>query len=124
MKLRPHHLFCTLGYQGYGYSDEFVSNMDYITNSLNETLEIELTIDTDDICSCCPKKLDENLCIENESVLSYDRKVLDTFNLEEKNYNYGYLFNYIKSKATLENINYICSDCSWLNSCTYRSKLL
>ncbi len=124
MKLRPHHLFCTLGYQGYGYSEEFVKNMDYITSELKSDLQIELSIDTDDICEYCPKRLGDNLCIENESVLSYDKKVLETFNLKEKSYNYGELLEYLKSIATLEKLNYVCSDCSWLESCTYRNKLL
>ncbi len=124
MKLRPHHLFCTLGYQGYGYSEDFVKNMDFITSTLSPNLQIQLAVGTDDICAHCPKKLGENLCIENESVLSYDSKVLSTFNLVEKTYNYGELLDYIKSQATLEKLNYICSDCSWLETCTYRSKLL
>ncbi len=124
MKIRPHHLFCTLGYQGYGYNDDFVKNMDKITSSLSPELQIDLKIDTDDICAHCPKKLGENLCLENESVLSYDNKVLATFNLKEKTYIYGELLDYIKSQATLEKLTYICSDCSWLESCTYRNKLL
>ncbi|MDD7224175.1 MAG: DUF1284 domain-containing protein, partial [Lachnospiraceae bacterium] len=30
--LRPHHLLCTQGYSGKGYSDDFVENMDKIVD--------------------------------------------------------------------------------------------
>lgn len=37
IKLRPHHLLCTQGYSGNGYSDNFVKNMDYITEMLRNS---------------------------------------------------------------------------------------
>jgi len=34
IKLRPHHLLCTKGYGGMGYSEGFVENMTAITTHL------------------------------------------------------------------------------------------
>lgn len=34
IKLRPHHLLCTQGYSGKGYSREFVENMTEIVKSI------------------------------------------------------------------------------------------
>ena len=60
IKLRPHHLLCTQGYSGKGYSDDFVENMDKIVDYLrnNEDAKIMLKFGDDDLCSRCP-----NICI-------------------------------------------------------------
>ncbi len=121
MILRPHHLLCTLGYIGKGYSEDFVKNMDIITKKLseNKNLKVFLKVTTDDICICCPKKVTENVCIEDSSVLDYDKKVLEVFNLEQKEYSYSFLLNHIAKNATVENLKYICGDCSWYNDCKF-----
>lgn len=126
MILRPHHLLCTLGYQGLGYSKNFVENMNYIVNELNQNnnLIISLKIYTDDICKYCPKMLEENNCIENDSVLLYDKKVLEEFSLEQKNYLYKDLLKILKEKSNEKKLNYICGDCSWFNDCLVRKNLL
>lgn len=115
MRLRPHHLLCTQGYSGKGYSEEFVKNMDDIVQRLrseNET-SIDIVYSTDDICSCCPDRLGTDLCRENEKVKQFDKKVADYFHLEEKTYIYQELTAYIRSQMTLEILADICSGCSW-----------
>ena len=59
MRLRPHHLLCTQGYSGKGYSPEFVKNMDAVVRRLRteQKTPIELVFSTDDLCSCCPDML-------------------------------------------------------------------
>ncbi len=118
MILRPHHLLCTLGYKGLGYNKEFVKNMDAITSILNKgNIYIDLVIGTDDICKYCPKKLKKDVCVENDSVNEYDKKVMEVFKLEEKTYTYKELLSIIKESSTAESISYICSDCSWKKDC-------
>lgn len=52
IKLRPHHLLCTQGYSGKGYSREFVENMTEIVKSIkNEKVQVQLIFSEDDICS-------------------------------------------------------------------------
>lgn len=121
MKLRPHHLMCTQGYSGKGYSDNFVKNMDYITRSLrsNKNILVELVFSTDDICSNCPNMLGANLCDTNNKVKSIDDKMIKYFNLEEKVYNYNEIVNFIKENITEEIMDDICGDCNWysISSC-------
>lgn len=119
MILRPHHLLCTLRYKGLGYSQDFINNMDYIVNEINNnsSLMIDLKIFTDDICIYCPKKIGENNCIENDSVLEYDKKVLEVFSISEKMYLYKDLIGILKENYTEENLKYICGDCSWFKDC-------
>ena len=59
LKLRPHHINCIYFYRGLGYSNEFVKNMDKIVNELksNDDIKIKFVKSCDDICECCPNKL-------------------------------------------------------------------
>lgn len=84
MKLRPHHLLCTQGFSGKGYDDNFVKNMLAITKYLrnNPNPIIEIVFSTDDICCCCPNKINENICKDQYKVNSFDEKVIKYFNIE------------------------------------------
>ena len=115
MKLRPHHLLCTQGYSGKGYSEEFVENMTAITNLLRSGVDttVDLVFSTDDICTKCPMMLDEDLCEDNEKVKGMDQKVIDYFSLEEKSYIYQDITREINAKMTTSMMDDICSECSW-----------
>ncbi len=114
IKLRPHHLLCTQGYSGKGYSEGFVDNMSTVVDRLrNGNDEIQIVFNTDNICRSCPEKLGENLCKSQEKVLRYDSKVVKYFGIEEKNYHYREIIKEIDSKMTGEMMDDICGDCGW-----------
>lgn len=117
MKLRPHHLMCTQSYRGKGYDENFVKAMDIITDELrnNKDCLINIVFSTDDICIACPNMIDINLCKTNEKVNNIDKKVIKYFKLEEKEYRYKDLVEYIKNNITIDIINDICSECEWYN---------
>lgn len=123
MKLRPHHLMCTQSYSGKGYNENFVKAMDKITYELRNNKEylINIVFSTDDICVACPNMLDINLCKTNEKVNNIDSKVIKYFNLEEKEYIYKDIVNYIKNNITLEIMDDICKECEWYNISECRS---
>lgn len=115
MKLRPHHLLCTQGYEGKGYSDAFVENMTAITDLLRsgERARIDLVFSTDDICAKCPMMLDVDRCEANEKIKRLDQKVVHYFGLEEKSYIYQEIVCEINTKITASIMDDICSECSW-----------
>ncbi len=115
MRLRPHHLLCTQGYSGKGYSNDFVQNMTEITNCLHSEahVTVDIVFSTDDICERCPKKLGANLCSDNCKVNEFDRKVIQYFTLEEKRYNYHALVQEINMQMTETMLSDICATCSW-----------
>lgn len=121
MKLRPHHLLCTQGYSGKGYNETFVDNMNRLVKKLRseERTDIELVFGTDDLCDSCPNKNANDTCETNGKVTSIDQKVIDYFNLEEKHYIYQDLTKQIKENITEEQMQDICSTCSWykISSC-------
>lgn len=114
-KLRPHHLLCTQGYSGKGYDEKFVEQMDIVVDELRNVpgTKIKLVCNTDDLCVNCPNKVAENQCTTQEKVAGFDRKTMEVFGLEEKEYVYSEVVEHIKSIATEEKLAYICKDCSW-----------
>lgn len=126
MMLRPHHLLCTQGYSGKGYSDAFVQNMTAITNRLRNEVDVVVNIifSTDDICAKCPKMIDTGLCKDNDKVESFDKKLIDYFDLEEKSYIYQDIIREIDSKMTETIMEDICSNCCWYPVSACKSKIL
>ena len=124
MRLRPHHLLCTQGYSGKGYSPEFVKNMNAITNTLrtDPAARVKIVFSTDDICACCPKKLGENLCERNDKVKGIDQKVIGYFGIVEKEYMYREITAKISAAMTPEIMDDICGECSWypISACKRR----
>src|SRR6185437_8156164 len=78
LKFRPHHFLCTVGYQGKGYSKEFVENYDRIAADLKESgpagddTVIEVVAKTDSICAPCPSKRGD-LCETQNKIDQLDR---------------------------------------------------
>jgi len=115
MKLRPHHLLCTQSYEGKGYSDEFVENMNAITARLRgETgVEVEIICSTDEICEKCPRMQDTDYCVTNDKVKRLDSKVMEYFEVEEKTYVYKDIIREIGEKITADILDDICGGCEW-----------
>ena len=124
--LRGHHLLCLQGFQGYGYDNTFVENMEMINRARKtENVTVELTNSPDDICRSCPN-LKNNLCeneTQNQRIIDMDNEVLlkldtskeyDSIDLFE---NVEKLFN---SKKSVYNI---CSNCMWHDECLFYQKL-
>lgn len=115
MKLRPHHLLCTQGYEGRGYDDDFVENMTAITTHLrnDDRAVVEIVFGADDICSKCPRMTDDGLCERNDKVERFDQKVIAYFGIEEKSYIYQDIIREINTKMTVSMMDDICSSCEW-----------
>jgi hypothetical protein len=90
IKLRPHHLLCTQGYSGKGYSDAFVSNMDDVVERLrsNQDEKVEIVFTTDNLCENCPSKISNGVCESDDKVLRFDKGVIDALGLDEGIYSY------------------------------------
>jgi len=118
MRLRPHHLLCTQSYEGKGYSPAFIKNMTAITDYLRNSHrpEIEIVFTTDDICLCCPKKIGDDMCEQNDKVKRMDEKVTTYFSVEEEKYNYNEITAKINAAMTVEMMDDICGHCSWYSA--------
>ncbi|MCL2857881.1 MAG: DUF1284 domain-containing protein [Oscillospiraceae bacterium] len=126
MKLRPHHLLCTQGYSGKGYSPEFVENMNAVTGVLrtDPAARVAVVFSTDDICAHCPQKLGEDVCAQGSKVKRIDQKVIDYFCIEEKEYVYREITAKISAVMTREMMDDICGECNWYPISACKRKVL
>ena len=125
IELRAHHLLCTVLYQGKGYSEQFVHNMDNVVDALkNGHNQIKVVTRPDIICSECPNAMEDGSCAldgekvnesaDAKSIASLDENVFTFFELEpEKIYEVSEIFTIVQSKITPEFFNLCCGECRW-----------
>ena len=126
VRLRAHHLMCMQGFQGHGYSEEFVDNMARIVQLLGDEPHTELTLLTgpDDICAACPH-LEGDACVKDdgaeEEVLAMDRMVLEALGATA-----GDVLPAVEAIDRLdealagrEDAGRICGDCQWGDQCLW-----
>ena len=115
IRLRPHHLLCTQGYSGKGYSTEFVQNMSAIVHSLRNVpgTRIRLVFGSDSLCAHCPHHTADDLCEAQEKVSRFDRKTVEYFGLHEGEYVYQDLIRAIDAQMTPAMLEDICRGCAW-----------
>ncbi|MDF2503348.1 MAG: hypothetical protein K0R06_839, partial [Clostridium sp.] len=44
LNIRAHHFLCMQGFQGYGYSDDFVAHMSKIVNYIRKNLDCKINL--------------------------------------------------------------------------------
>ncbi|ACV25331.1 DUF1284 domain-containing protein [Methanocaldococcus fervens] len=119
LKIRAHHLLCMQGFQGYGYSEEFIKNMAKIVEVIDLNPEIEVIAKCDVICSYCPYNI--NGKCQKGKVEDMDLKVLKKLNLKEG--------SRVRAKDLISLVNErfenfydvldVCGDCEWKSKCLW-----
>ena len=130
MNIRAHHLLCLLGFQGLGYSPEFIKKMMQVKHRLKTqtNLEIKILNSCDEICAVCLHK-EKGRCQKGEysckRVKEADEKVLSALGLKSGDVlSAGKLLNLIKEKiCSFHVLVKICGMCGWRETCTYYIKL-
>lgn len=122
LRLRAHHFLCMQGFQGYGYSDDFVKNMTEVVKYLkkNEGSNIILVDECDDICRACPRNANGK-CKDSDKVHTIDKKVLEKLNLQAgKEICPGDLIAMINRRLkNKKEVQDVCGECSWHKKCLW-----
>lgn len=122
LRLRAHHFLCMQGFQGYGYSDDFVKNMTEVVKYLkkNEGSNIILVDECDDICRACPRNANGE-CIDSNKVNTMDKKVLEKLNLQAGNeISPGELIAMVNKRLkNKKEAQDVCGECSWHKKCLW-----
>lgn len=125
LKIRAHHLCCMQGFQGYGYSPSFVTNMRAIISDIKSSplLHLELVSKCDVICASCPNK---NECTAQESVSFHRIRNMDLLVMKKLNITEGAImkadeaFRLINSHLNnISNIEEVCGTCKWKQKCLW-----
>ncbi|MCD6490406.1 MAG: DUF1284 domain-containing protein [Thermodesulfobacterium sp.] len=124
LKIRAHHLLCIQGFQGYGYSKDFVKNMTEVIKNIDSNPEVEIIAECDIICSCCPHNVG-GVCQKElnsaQKVKDMDIQVLRKLNLKDgtrgRAKDFLLLVN-TKLKNSLD-VQDICGKCEWRKKCLW-----
>lgn len=117
--LRAHHLLCIHGFQGMGYSPEFVVNMGAIVREMKEkegSFPVQVVAAGDHICNHCPNRQGEICATAEDQVREMDRRVLVHLGLRERNiYDRDELLRLTAERVEADDLQRLCADCSWLS---------
>jgi len=124
--LRPHHLFCVLGFRGKGYNPVFTENMGRISEMVKADFELPITVTfgPDDICAFCPH-LKEGRCSWGEAgeevVHEHDMALVEAFGLKEgAQVRVAELISSLRSHASVREVVLSkCSSCPWKKDCGF-----
>ena len=111
---RPHHFFCTLGFQGKGYSKDFIENFSTIKQNLRDDTVLTVTFKTDNICSPCPHHRNQS-CAKQSKI-----EKLDQAHSEALGLSVGDELTWREAKNRLSRLSLmdhhrICKGCEWLD---------
>lgn len=114
IRLRGHHLLCLLGFQGMGYSPEFVAHMTDVHQHLRNSpdTEILLVAGPDDLCERFPDD-QPNHC-KDANIDERDRSVLQKIGVQAGDkVTWRDLQQRIKGRLEPRDIPNLCSTCPW-----------
>lgn len=116
--LRPHHVLCIGFFEGKGYSEEFVSNMRQVISRLDDNAFIQLTIQTDVVCSRCPLDASGD-CFAEKKAAGYDAALLRLTGLSD-----GEVLTWKELRRSVNEavlscgkLGTVCGDCRWYEIC-------
>ena len=116
IKLRYHHLLCIYYFKGYGYDEAFVENMKDIKSRLYDE-NIMITSSFDDLCKCCPNKLNDK-CKWEEKLNRYDNNIKAILKLDENTtYKYKDINTLLNPVISDNHRCHVCDDCEWSEYC-------
>lgn len=113
------------GFQGYGYSKDFVKHMGMLIRFFNSDTgtRIQVVTDTDEICSQCPYKT-KNYCNKESDSLSMmknlDKMVIKSAQLKENQiYTIEQVLKLVNTNLDQESLIEICDTCNWKDKCLF-----
>ncbi|WP_111734632.1 DUF1284 domain-containing protein [Roseovarius amoyensis] len=119
VRYRPHHLLCSLGFQGKGYSSAFVTNMAAIVDDRlrapgGNDVVIEITGETDDICAPCPRRRG-TLCEVQPHIAALDARHARALGLfAGARLTWGEAKRRIQKRVPPGGLQHLCAGCQWL----------
>jgi len=118
IRFRPHHFLCTLGFEGKGYSSEFVRNFSDLAERLRESPKgddepIQVVSTSDHICQPCPHRRGDRC--ENESkITQLDQAHSQILGLKDQEVvSWGQAKERIREKMSIEDFHSACAPCEW-----------
>lgn len=113
LTFRPHHVLCTLGFEGKGYSPAFVANYASIKTALTPTTPIQIRDGLDHICQACPHQKGDT-CAKESLIQALDTRHRHALQLQNTCYPWQALVNKVAAHIQPHHLDQLCQGCTWL----------
>ncbi|MEM7644473.1 MAG: DUF1284 domain-containing protein [Pseudomonadota bacterium] len=121
IRLRPHHVLCSIGFEGHGYDAPFTANMVRLVmgilrapSGLDE--EILITKQADAICAPCPNRVGLG-CEFHSKISMLDENHAKALDLSAGlQLTWGDALERVKQRVEPDDLDHLCAGCRWLES--------
>lgn len=115
--LRPHHVLCSIGWQGRGYSPDFTANMNAIVLGrlrADPATEVVFTDMANSICGPCPSRRGTG-CASNERIAGLDRRHARALGIAPgQRMSWAEAQGRAVARLAPDDLNAVCMGCQWL----------
>lgn len=119
VRLRPHHLLCSLGFRGKGRADRFTANMAAIVTGRLRAPDggrtvIEIAPASDDICTPCARRRGTR-CTEQVRIAALDARHAARLGLVPGDrLSWAAALRRIRQRVNPDDLDLLCRGCGWL----------
>ncbi len=127
IRIRAHHLLCLQGFQGFGYSEEFIAQMRRVHRLLRmkPDTDIQVLIGADILCEHCPHHYRGRCTIDDpedqpietdtpDQAVLKDRRTLSWLELENESVQlWGQVVYKVGRLVDSTAMNALCRECKW-----------
>jgi hypothetical protein len=119
LRLRPHHVLCSIGFEGKGYDDAFTANMARIVLGQlrapgGAEQPVLVTGDADAICAPCPKRRGLG-CEAQAQIDALDARHGAALDLAPGDrLSWGECLERARTRVAPEELATLCAGCNWL----------
>ncbi|SFI37350.1 DUF1284 domain-containing protein [Jannaschia pohangensis] len=119
LRLRPHHVLCSIGFEGSGYDGPFIANMRHIVTQVlrgpgGRDQRIWISDTADAICAPCPKRVGLG-CESQDKIDRFDRDHAEALDLTPgQALSWGECHDRAVARVVPADLDRICAGCEWL----------
>lgn len=119
VSLKPHHVLCSIGYEGRGYDAPFVANMTRVVlgglrGPRGTETPIRITFTADTICAPCPNRRGLG-CASQGRVAELDARHATALGLRHgQSLTWGEAVDRVRRNIVPGDLDRICACCQWL----------
>ena len=119
VRLRHHHVLCSLGFEGKGYDSAFIANMANIVFGQlmapgGENSQVHITLEADSFCAPCPHRIGLG-CASQHDIARLDAAHSQALDLRAGDtLSWGECVERVRARITPDDLDDICEGCQWL----------
>jgi hypothetical protein len=119
IRLRPHRVLCSIGFEGEGYDDAFLANMSRVVDGQlrapgGEDQVVRITGEADAICAPCPQRRGSG-CVKQAVIDRIDARHGEILGLAPGDVTtWGDCLERARERVAPEALDHLCEGCRWL----------